>query len=438
MEGLLTMKHSNETSSSDCENHVMYVTSASVKNNNDKATTNAGIDDGIPLHHLSPNDTAAFDATMFSQQSQPLDMAIFDRFFTEEQFSHAIYRRFPHAAMILDMQDIHALRRGRQQIVQQYDDKERDAADPFASIPSALSHVPPLTESNLLRELSSIHRCDLTLVCSPYEMDLLRHHYGVPEEKLCLASFFVDTEKLPYNNHHPPIPDFSIPPRFVFCGGFKHDPNVDAVRVLLDHVWPRIRSDLPHATLHIYGAHCPISQLQANYSSCNPHGIFVHGYEERLEAVFGPRKGPSILLAPLRFGAGIKGKIVDAWTFGMPVVTTPIGSEGMTTKEEEKDDYIFGGAVASTLDDFCHAAIVLATSSVDYFDAQQKGRAILQELFSASQNWKVVEQRLQQLLGSLETRRQRDSTQAILWHSSNRSTEYFSRWIELKENIDKK
>jgi glycosyltransferase involved in cell wall biosynthesis len=103
---------------------------------------------------------------------------------------------------------------------------------------------------------------------------------------------------------------------------------------LIRHVWPKIRQQLPTATLHIHGAYCTSELHQAAHNNQNKNnGISVHGFTPKLQDIF--RHG-SILLAPLRFGAGIKGKIVDAWTFGMPVVTTPIGSEGTTFKKKKK------------------------------------------------------------------------------------------------------
>ncbi|KAG7370180.1 glycosyl transferase group 1 protein [Nitzschia inconspicua] len=446
MEGLLTMTSAGHDFKQ-YNNNVKYVTTSAAKKQAPNSFCGFVLPKGATLHHLSPNRTKDFHDLFGNQsnqpnlsppQPQPLDMALFDRFYTEEQFSFRFFHDSPKTAMILDMQDLHALRRGRQGLVKSCD-KANPGGDPLACLSSVVDYLPPVTDTNIVRELSSIHRCDLTLVCSPYELDLLQYHYDISKEKLCLAPFFVD-ETIPQD--FPLINvNTSIFPQFVFCGGFKHDPNVDAVHILLNHVWPRLRSEQPRATLHIYGAHCP-SQLQATNHHAN--GVVVHGYVERLEDIFGPSSegGPRILLAPLRFGAGIKGKIIDAWTYGMPVITTPVGSEGMTTWEEESggvsSSLSFGGSVASTLDEFCHAATTMATDATKYHEAQQTGRVIMQELYSAQKNWRIVEDRLHQAMASLEARRERDTMRAILWHNSNRSTDYFSRWVELKESSKKK
>lgn len=168
----------------------------------------------------------------------------------------------------------------------------------------------------------------------------------------------------------------------------------------------------------------------------------------------------------------------------MPVVTTPIGSEGMTTtmpihlnenqneNENDGDDdgddgdddngpvvlrereasLVFGGRIASTLEDFCANAIELAKNPVAYREAQTNGRILVKTLFSSRKNWGRVRDRLLQMVTDnpndnssnnncnsfLVEKRKGDYTQAMLWHQSMRSTEYFSRWVELKENIRRK
>jgi hypothetical protein len=395
-----------------------------------------------------------------------VDLVVFDRFFVEEAHSFRFRQAFPTAALVLDMQDMHSLRWGRQRIVEAWDKEQKKQTqqqnqqqqqqqqsdwDPLGCLPQVLDYLPTLAETNddrFVRELASIHRSDLVLVCSPRELDWLKTVCKVPEEKLCLASFFVEECRDNFDKNTAPLPQspsagddaLVVPPRFVFCGGFKHAPNADAVRILIDSVWPFLRSELPEATLHIYGAFCPHSLLahnrnnNKNSNNNKSHGIHVHGYEPDLAEIFGQDGG--ILLAPLRFGAGIKGKIVDAWTFGMPVVTTPIGSEGMTIVRESESEF-FGGSVASTLKDFCEKAIDLAKNPEAYRKAQARGKFLLKELFSASENWRHVRTRLMEILDkdSLARKRRGDYTQAMLWHQSLRSTEYFSRWVELKETV---
>lgn len=461
-------------------NQVIYATSVPF----DKANTKDAVYPGDhPTHHrvrmvhLPLNRSDAFDEFCHGQFSTTTtngrpDLVLFDRFFMEESHSFRFHQRFPEAALVLDLQDLHSLRWGRQEVVRQWDHHRQRGGgvdDPLACLPAVLGYRPTLDEvepcknnkggitkhhhDQLLRELASIHRSDLTLVCSPFELDLLQNEYQIPSEKLCLASFFVDPVDQPVtvaptakSTKWSSAEQEEIP--FVFCGGFRHAPNVDAVDLLLHHVWPRIRSQLPSATLHIHGAFCPPT-LKAQHHQPDQTGVHMHGYTAVLSDVFGENKQcgerPAILLAPLRFGAGIKGKIIDAWTFGLPVVTTPIGSEGMTSAalNDDNDDKMvcFGGRIASTVDDFVHEALDLATNWDSYRQAQVQGYKALESQFRTDRHWNHVRERLLEVLPTtvenispqLQSRRRRDFTQAMLWHQSARSTEFFSKWIECKE-----
>jgi glycosyltransferase involved in cell wall biosynthesis len=135
-------------------------------------------------------------------------------------------------------------------------------------------------------------------------------------------------------------------------------------------------------------------------------------------------------VAPLRFGAGIKGKIVEAWNAGTPVITTSIGSEGM-----HDEDLDFGGVVAESAEEFIHAAINLYIDEKSWGQKQQIGRGLIENLYGM-QNWTNVGSSLISTICDLEERRQLDFTRGVLWQQSLRSTEYFSRWIEQKERKD--
>jgi GT2 family glycosyltransferase/glycosyltransferase involved in cell wall biosynthesis/SAM-dependent methyltransferase len=111
---------------------------------------------------------------------------------------------------------------------------------------------------------------------------------------------------------------------FLFIGNFQHPPNVDAVSHLLESVWPAIRNRLPDATLHLVGAGMHPSAVAGSGGTAD--GVVVHGWLPDLEPVLGRAR---VFLAPLRYGAGVKGKIGQALASGVPVVTTSVGAEGM-------------------------------------------------------------------------------------------------------------
>lgn len=379
---------------------------------------------GISWSRLPPNRTKEIES--LTDEYPQVDRIVFDRFYTEEMFSFAFQKKYPHAALVLDMQDMHSLRGGRERLVKSWD-ATYAKDDPFGVLPQVMQYVPSIDSNQLLRELGSIHRSDLTLVCSPHEMKLLTNMHSIDESKLCLAPFFVTQEEI-----KPISSSTSLPsePSFVFCGGFKHEPNVDAVRLLLHVIWSKIHRSLPNAKLYIHGAYCPAEIRQFH----NPEntGVQIQGYTKRIEDVFRPG---TVLLAPLRFGAGIKGKIIDAWSFGVPVVTTPVGSEGLVCSMENitASNTLFGGKVSSSIEGFVESAVRLGTDSGGYFDAASHGQNILRLSQDGKTNWQEIERALARCERNLSSRRQNDFTRALLWHHNSRSTEFFSRWIELKE-----
>jgi O-antigen biosynthesis protein len=132
------------------------------------------------------------------------------------------------------------------------------------------------------------------------------------------------------------------------------------------------------------------------------------------------------MLSPLRFGAGIKGKHVDAWKCGLPVVTTQIGSEGMVEDDEHRT---FGGIVATSDDEFIRAACILYTDEQQWTLSMSHAR----DLCSRQCGWELVGRELFKVVRDCHARRNRDYTRNLLWHQSVRSTEYFSKYIECKE-----
>lgn len=110
---------------------------------------------------------------------------------------------------------------------------------------------------------------------------------------------------------------------FLFVGGFAHTPNVDGLIWFLDEVWPTIRARLPDAAIHVAGSNAPPTLLARR----DP-GLVFHGFvdDSRLADLY---RGCRVAVVPLRYGAGVKGKTVEAMRHGLPVVSTGIGIEGL-------------------------------------------------------------------------------------------------------------
>ncbi len=423
----------------------------------------------VKMHHIPLNRPKKFMQSIKNGVEGSLKAVVFDRFFAEEAYSFHFYNngKQSNVLRILDMQDMHSLRYHRQTLIQTMDSVD-------LSSPSKLNSLDQLSKSSVLnsfptnqwsvnqqhssmnknpslvlwRELAAIHRSDLILVCSQFELELLRGEYGIDPEKMVLAPFFTEsndkfhTSTTNISEEFLEIEDINSPHSFemrrdfVSLGGFKHPPNIDQVLVLKKVIWPRIREKLPCAKLHIYGSYPPprIQQLHDKKT-----GFIVHGYVTDLEIPMGQGR---ILLAPIRYGAGIKGKIVDAWRYGCPVVTTPIGAEGIGYKydkdgKQRNDNHriYWGGEIACNNEHFINSAIELYSNKNDWLRTQSNARRLLKDLFDKDHNLSILDNSIAAAIENMHCRRKRDYTSAMLWHHTARSTEYFSRWIELKESL---
>ena len=330
-------------------------------------------------------------------------IVLFDRFVVEEQFGWRVAEQCPHALRILDTEDLHFLRRAREK---------------------AQNNNRACTEQDLLssedakREIASILRSDLSLIISEAEMDLLQEVFAVDSRLLQYLPFLLNPLKEEEKNG---LPDFSERSDFVTIGNFRHSPNMDAVRYLKSKIWPSIRKALPDARLHIYGAYVTQEAEQMH----NPDdGFLVQGRAEDVQKVVADAK---VLLAPLRFGAGLKGKLIEAMQCGTPSVTTAMGAEGMTDDAEH-----WGGKIVDKPQEFATAARNLYCDEKAWRDAQEKGFSILGKRFIEPSFDKQLIQKVNRLQKELQEHRAQNFTGQMLMHHTAQSTKYMGRWIEAK------
>jgi len=160
-------------------------------------------------------------------------------------------------------------------------------------------------------ELSLCAKSDLVFVVSPVEAELLAPH--ISQEKIALVS----------NIHelHSRGPAFAERSGIMFIGGFVHPPNVDAVEFFLDEVWPLIERRVPELKVHIVGSKTP--QRIARRTN---NRVIIHGFVADLNPLY---QQVRLSIAPLRYGAGVKGKVNQSMAHGVPVIATSMATEGM-------------------------------------------------------------------------------------------------------------
>lgn len=348
----------------------------------------------ISIQNIKLNDVS-FDE--FIKKLNP-EIVVFDRYITEEQFGWRVSENCPKALKILDTEDLHFLRKAREE---------------------AIKDGKPVSEANLFsetakRELASILRCDLSLIISEFEMELLQNRFKISPEILYYLPFLVETV-----SEEKSFPSFNERHNFLAIGNLLHAPNVDSV-LQLKKFWPEIREQLPDAELHIYGAYAPQQVLQLNNIK---EGFLIKGWADDLEIVM---KTYRVQLAPLRFGAGLKGKLLDAMRFGLPSVTTEIGAEGMC------GELPFGGTISTSKEKFINASIQLYSQKDLWNKAQQNGFSIIENRFQKELFSEVFKNQIQSILANLEKHRRQNFMGQILQHHTLQSTKYMGKWIEAK------
>ena len=266
----------------------------------------------------------------------------------------------PQAKVVLNTVDLHFLREERQAQVESSETRFKMAQ--------------VLKE----RELSVMHHTDATILLNKSEVELIRE----------LAPT-VKTFMLPLTQDIPgcrrPFPERKD---IVFIGGFNHLPNIDAVKYFSTEIMPLIRELLPGVRFIVVGSNPPEELSQY---ACKD--IEIRGFVANLAEVFDICR---VSVAPLRFGAGMKGKIVTSLSYGVPCITTTIGAEGMGLSHG-RNILIADDAVT------CAQAVVDVYNSEEHWhEISSAGVDFARANFSAD----VVEKQIQGMLLELEKVRQ--------------------------------
>jgi GT2 family glycosyltransferase len=213
-----------------------------------------------------------------------------------EEYIDRLRTAFPSATLVYDTVDLHFLR------------LERAAAllgDPAARDEAAKMEA---------LELRLIHAADVAVVVSPIEADLLAERTKAPV--------------IVIPNVHPPRLHTNSPAGrdgLLFVGGFRHEPNVDAVKWFVESVLPFVHAKRPDTVFTVVGSHVP-EQIRA----LEGEGVHILGWVPDITPLYAAAR---VSVAPLRYGAGVKGKVGEALSLGVPMVLTPIAAEGLQLED---------------------------------------------------------------------------------------------------------
>ena len=335
----------------------------------------------------------------FVRNIQP-EMVVYDRYMIEEQFGWRVRQECPEALTILDTEDLHCLRAARQQAVKAGNLEKADLYNDTAK-----------------REIAAILRSDLSLIISEVELDLLVTQYGVDKSLLYYLPFL----------EQPISPElqqgwqsFEAREGFVFIGNYLHEPNWHTLQVLKSVVWPKLRKLLPSAKMHIYGAYSSQKVMQLHNA---PERFLVHGRANNAAEAMSSHR---ILLAPIKFGAGLKGKFIDAMKTGTPAATTSIGAEAMAA------NLPWNGIIADDMSKFCALAAQLYNDKERWMQVRENGAKIINDRYARTLFEPKFLDAIRSLKHNLEQHRSKNFVGQVLQHHTLNSLKYMSLWISEK------
>lgn len=243
------------------------------------------------------------------------DLAVFSTHHVAGPLTEVARKAHPSLPVLADSVDVHFVR------------EEREAA--LAGDPELFRTARQTRQS----ELAAYAAADAVIAVTAEDARPIRE--ALPGKRIFVIP----------NVHDPvgDVPGFAQRKDLLFVGNFQHPPNGDAVRWLHAEILPLLRQRLPGVKVHVVGNRCPpeVDALAAE-------DFVVHGYVQDLGVML---RAARVSIAPLRYGAGMKGKVGEALAWGLPCVTTSIGAEGMDLVNGEHllvaDDAVgFAGAVA--------------------------------------------------------------------------------------------
>ena len=339
----------------------------------------------------------------FIETLQP-DVVLFDRFMIEEQFGWRVAESYPNALRILDTEDLHSLRKGRQQAF-----KEKQ---PF--------NTSYLLNDTAKREIASIYRSDISLIISEAEIEILKDKFKVDAALLHYLPFMLDGVSTQAIHK---LPSFNDRNHFITIGNFIHEPNYNSVLYLKETIWPLIRKQLPKAEMHIYGSY---ASQKVNQLHNKREGFLIKGFAQDANQVMQQAK---VCLAAIRFGAGLKGKLVEAMQNGTPCVTTSIGAEGMYGNLQ------VNGFITDNPQEFADKAVALYKDETLWKQKQQNGFQVINTRFQKETLQQEFITTIESVTNQLVHHRKENFTGQMLMHHTLQSTKFMSKWIEEKNKI---
>ncbi len=287
------------------------------------------------------------------------DLVVVSRHYVACHYLALVRRHAPQARFVFDTVDLHYLREQRLAEL-------KDSA--------TLHQVAKQTRRS---ELAVIRDADATLVVSPVERELLAEE--APDARVFVLSNIHEVAGS--------AADFDTRKDLYFVGGYQHPPNIDAAHWFVEDIWPRVRERLPGVTFHLVGSKAPDDVRALG----DAEGVTFHGFVDSVTPFL---DGCRLAVAPLRYGAGVKGKVNQAMAHGQPVVATTAAVEGLHAVDG--DDVL----VANDAEGFADAVVRLYEDADLWQRLSRGGEANVEAHFSAA----AAQRDIRQLIDALSER----------------------------------
>lgn len=237
---------------------------------------------------------------VIEQRGAEFELVYITRYNVAEQCIDAVRKHAPQAKVVLNNADLHFLRELR------------------AGLAAGSKEVITRSVQTREKELAVMRRVDLVLSYTDVEKAVIQSH-NLDSTRVARCPWVADVATR--------VPAFETRRDIAFLGGFNHHPNAEAVEWFVAKVLPLMREALPEVRLRVYGSFVPKSLLALAEKEEN---LVIEGWVPTVEQVYDHCR---VFVAPLRSGAGIKGKVVDALAHGVPCVLSPVAAEGIAARD---------------------------------------------------------------------------------------------------------
>jgi len=295
-------------------------------------------------------------AQFIKQRGAEFDVVYITRFYVADKYINLIRRAAPQAKIVFNNADLHFLREVRMGIANRDHDRIEKAT---------------LTRDT---ELAVMRRVDLVLSYNEVEHAVIQSH-NLDKSLVAKCPWVVEVPEK--------VPGFEQRKDIAFLGGFGHPPNVEAVEFFVGEVMPLLRNALPDVRFLIYGSNVPDAM-----EALESEDVIIKGYVTNVADVYDSCR---VFVAPLKFGAGLKGKVAGALAHGVPSVLSPIAAEGLGIADGRE------ALVVSTPEEWVTAISGLYKDPEQWSRISNQSRAFSTRQFSFESGSRLMRAALEQI-----------------------------------------